>query len=128
MAERTDRFSSWRVANAFGSILSSDRNKDETHCRKKEWLMHAVQVLAHNDKIEILFSAISEISTDLRKEAFEVFLSCNAEYDWFAKLPLDPDHWGGMEAAIIPDLQNRNFSEKSRFSGPNSASKFPITL
>ena len=107
VAERTDRFSSWRVANAFGSILSSDRNKDEIHCRKKEWLMHAVQVLAHNDKIEILFSAISEISTDLRKEAFEVFLSCNAEYDWFAKLPLDPDHWGGMEAAIIPDLQNR---------------------
>ena len=87
--------------------MSSDRNKDEIYCRKKEWLMHAVQVLAHNDKIETLFSAITEISTDLRKEAFEVFLSFNTEYEWFAKLPLDPDYWGGMEAEIITDLQNR---------------------
>ena len=107
VAENTGYFSSWRVANAFASILSLDKNMDETYRRKKEWLMHAVQVLAHDDKIVILFAAITKISTDLRKEAFEVFLSCNDDYEWFVKLPLDPDYWGGMEGTIIPDLQSR---------------------
>ncbi len=107
VAESTDRFSSWRIADAFRSILSSNGNKDELYHRKKEWLMHAVRMLSYDDKIEILFSAITEISTELRKEAFEVFLSCNTEYEWFAKLPLDPSHWGGMEAAIISDLQDK---------------------
>ena len=103
----SDYIYGWWIEEAFGEILSHQQGDNEMIERQEEWVTHTVNKYIDSPNIVILFKALSGTSQNLRKRAFQEFLSLNDNYEDFANLPLEPDHFGGMEDEIVSDLNCR---------------------
>ena len=109
LTERKDYLSEWRLSEAFRVIMSYDidGSRNESFSRQEQWILHTIEEYAQSEKIVVLFSAICEMNTELRRKAFNKFLQNNSDYEIFNQLTLDASHWGGYEDEIIPQMQER---------------------
>ena len=88
-------------------ILNTDISEPMFSQRQDAWLKSAIQQHYNNsEKIRFLFSAISESSSTRKREALELFLTLNPDYEVFSSLDLEPSHWGGS-GSMIPCMQER---------------------
>ena len=90
-------------------MMSNDTGglQNELASRQEQWILHTIEEYAQSEKIVVLFSAICEMNTELRRKAFNIFLQNNSDYEMFNRLTLDASHWGGCEDEIIPQMQQR---------------------
>lgn len=91
----------------FALILSHGKDNEIIKKRQETWILHIVEEHAKNESVVIIFKALSEADTVLRRKAILTFLRINNDYELFEKIPLDPSHWGGSVDEIIPQLTRR---------------------
>ncbi|HEL5755222.1 TPA: hypothetical protein UOP39_003135, partial [Clostridioides difficile] len=70
------------------------------------WLKHIIFDNCKNEKIISIFSLISELRADIRRECIIYFIQLNKDYDIFNRLELEPNHWGGT-GSMIPYMEQR---------------------
>lgn len=99
--------SEWRLADLFKSILSHGKENETIKSRQETWIMHIIEENANSESVIVIFEALLEADTNLRKKALLSFLSKNSDYELFRLIPLDPSHWGGNVDEIIPQLTER---------------------
>ena len=99
--------SEWRLADLFKSILSHGKENETIKSRQETWIMHIIEENANSESVIVIFEALLEADTNLRKKALLSFLSKNSDYELFRLIPLDPSHWGGNVDEIIPKLTER---------------------
>lgn len=106
-ANSEEYISEWRLAEMFALILSHGKDNEIIKKRQETWILHIVEEHAKNESVVIIFKALSEADTVLRRKAILTFLRINNDYELFEKIPLDPSHWGGSVDEIIPQLTRR---------------------
>ena len=109
LTECKDYLSEWKLSDAFRVMMSNNTDglQNELANRQEQWILHTVEEYAQSEKVIVLFSAICEVNTELRRKAFNIFLQNNSDYEMFNRLTLDASHWGGYEDEIIPQMQER---------------------
>ena len=78
-------------------------NKDQHDLLEKQdsWIRHCIQMFNKDTiKMYCLFSVISQLSNDRKKEHVLLFLENNDSFDDFKNLPLTPTHWGCSGSAV----------------------------
>ena len=96
----------WQLNNAFRQLLSHDMNDEKIKVRQQEWVKHIIKDNYDNEYIIDIFSIIVDLSEELRREAFVLFISYNQDFDIFKQLQIEPDHWGGF-GSMVPIMQKR---------------------
>lgn len=107
LANSETYISEWRLADLFKSILSHGKENEIIKSRQETWIMHIIEENANSESVIVIFEALLEADTNLRKKALLSFLSKNSDYELFRLIPLDPSHWGGNVDEIIPQLTER---------------------
>lgn len=88
-------------------MLENDRKCQENTSKQDLWISHVIERYSYDgNRMYILFSAISELPCERRKNAVVKFLSLNADPDIFEKLPLEPFSWGAS-GSLIPYMQQQ---------------------
>lgn len=81
-------------------ILIPDIEK-ELSIRRNEWIRHYIKENCFNiHKMEYLFSALADLSIDLRKAFLKLFITCNNDYEIFKALPLIPTSYSWSGSAV----------------------------
>lgn len=96
----------WQISSRFGEMLQYSGNDELVKNRQEEWIIHQVKLNAHSDSIYVIFSMISELNEDIRRSAFEEFLSNNENYEAFKQLPLTPNCYNGTNS-LVPAYQRQ---------------------
>lgn len=97
----------WQSKSKFKNLLVYEQKKVIINERKDEWVLKTVERY-NNDykKMIVLFEALSELGTDIRKKALAMFVQNNKDYENFTKLSLELNHWGGF-GSMVPCMQER---------------------
>lgn len=109
ITESKDYLSEWSLSNAFRMMMSCDTgdSRSELVGRHEQWILHTIEENAKSERVVLIFSAICEMNTELKRKAFKMFLQKNSDYEMFKRLTLDAFHWGGNVDEIVPQLQER---------------------
>lgn len=107
VCEIYDPIYDWRLAQAFSVLLSHNQDDYEIMQRQEAWIEHVVTDYAQNEKIKVVFAALSEMDSKTRMSALSAFLRKNEDYEVFINLTFESPIWGGIEEEIIPQLKAR---------------------
>lgn len=104
--DKVDDIFKWRVESFFKNILLHE-GKDQNKINNQiNWLKHIISDNCKDEKVITIFEFISELTPDIRKECIAHFIDLNKDYEFFKKLQLEPNHWGGT-GSMIPYMQER---------------------
>lgn len=98
---------SWRMRHGCTNLLIYEQGKEVRNERKDQWIIHAIE--SHNQdekKMVTLFEIIAELNENIRRQAIALFIQANKDYELFARLPLEPNHWGGT-GSMLPCMHGR---------------------
>lgn len=96
-----------RFADAYKEILRRDKDDPITAEHQYNWILHAVDQWAMDEKIKCLFVAISQTDESLRRSAVQEFLQRNTNVATFAELQLDSRSKFGSTDKYCSDMQLR---------------------
>lgn len=83
------------------AILLPVENKQNLLERQDEWIQQAIQLFSNDGtKMYCLFSVISKLEIDRKKEYVLLFLENNQSSEDFERIPLTPISWGWTGSAI----------------------------
>ena len=83
------------------SILLPDQNERNFLGRQDEWIRQCIQLFSTDvTKMRCLFSVISKMKIDRKKEYIWLFLENNPLFENFAKIPLTPISWSWSGSAV----------------------------
>lgn len=109
--EQADDLYKRKLNTLFGNILLQKENERNKANNQICWLKHIISDNCKDEKIVVIFGFISELSPDVRKECIVQFIQLNRDYEFFKRLELEPNHWGGM-GSMVPYMEERvNFYE-----------------
>lgn len=96
------QFPSIFVPSYLKAILSQRKDAPELlHERQGEWIKHCIQTFFSNkQKMDCIFSVISELSDDRKHEYVGEFLKHNKSVEDFMRIPLTPTSYTFSESAI----------------------------
>ena len=78
----------FRTESGLKHLFIHKKGYDKMAKRQDEWIIHAVNRYAFDEKIYPLFSIISNLGINLRKEALIKFIEVNSDYSIFEKLQI----------------------------------------
>ena len=83
------------------SILLPNKDQHDLLEKQDQWIRHCIKTFNKDrTKMYCLFSVISQLSKERKKEYLLLFLESNNSFDDFEKLPLTPTHWGWSGSAV----------------------------
>ena len=83
------------------SLLLPVNDKPNLLNRQDEWIRHCIETFFdHENKMCCLFSVISKLDIDRKKEYIWLFLENNSSFEDFKRIPLTPTSWGYSGSAI----------------------------
>ncbi|MFR3728555.1 ATP-binding protein [Lacrimispora sp.] len=83
------------------SLLLPVQNKQNLLKKQDEWIKHCIQMFsADTTKMRCLFSVISKLSIDRKKEYVWLFLENNQLFENFERIPLTPTSWSWSGSAV----------------------------
>ncbi|MFL8709517.1 hypothetical protein Q3304_02060 [Clostridioides sp. GD02377] len=104
--EKSSDIYKWNLKSFFTSILACEEKEQVKANNQISWLKHIIFDNCKNEKIISIFSLISELRADIRRECIIYFIQLNKDYDIFNRLELEPNHWGGT-GSMIPYMEQR---------------------
>lgn len=90
----------WNTHRVLEAILMCANEDASIRTKQFPWLQHIIIDNLFSDLIEVIFDAVRELDEELRRFAIKIFLENNSDFEWFAKLPLVPNHWSGGDSFV----------------------------
>lgn len=91
LVDDSDPYAYFNIRELFSCIVKSKDKQSELLSQQDKWIRHYIEThYAHNEKMNGLFLAISELSVERRIDYIKLYLSFNQEFDDFKQLPLFP--------------------------------------
>jgi len=96
------QFPELRVSLYLETVLSSRKDSQEMLSRRQdEWIKHCIRIYSSDElKMRCLFSLISKLSNDRKREYMELFLKHNRAFEAFKRIPLTPTSYMVEGSAI----------------------------
>lgn len=95
------RFSKISVPYFLESLLLPTQNKQNLLGRQDEWIRQCIQFFSNDEtKMYCLFSVISKLEIERKKEYILLFLENNPLFEDFKRIPLTPTSWSWSGSAV----------------------------
>ena len=83
------------------SLLLPTQNKQNLLGRQDEWIRQCIQLFSNDEtKMYCLFSVISKLEIERKKEYILLFLENNPLFEDFKRIPLIPTSWSWSGSAV----------------------------
>lgn len=98
---RNCRFSKMSVPCFLESLLLPNQNEQDLLGKQDEWIRQCIQLFSNDEtKMYCLFSVISELGMERKKEYILLFLENNSLFEDFERIPLTPTSWSWSGSAV----------------------------
>lgn len=95
------RFSKMSVPYFLESLLLPTQNEQNLLGRQDEWIRQCIQLFSNDEtKMYCLFSVISKLEIERKKEYILLFLENNSLFEDFKRIPLTPTSWSCSGSAV----------------------------
>ena len=95
------RFPRMSVPYFLESLLLPTQNKQNLLGRQDEWIRQCIQLFSNDEtKMYCLFSVISKLEIERKKEYILLFLENNPLFEDFKRIPLIPTSWSWSGSAV----------------------------
>jgi DNA polymerase III delta prime subunit len=92
---------------SFFLMREGDKENNTIELRQSDFLSNVIKERCFDKEfMDYVFSLISELAPDRRKQFISTFLSNNQNIEDFKRLSIEPNHWSYM-GSMVPVLQNR---------------------
>lgn len=89
------------VPHFLESVFLPVQDKQDLLKKQDEWIKHCIQLYSTDiTKMRCLFSVVSKLSIDRKREYFCLFLQNNESFEDFEKIPLTPTLWSWSGSAV----------------------------
>lgn len=95
------QFSKMSVPYFLESLLLPTQNERNLLGRQDEWIRQCIQLFSNDEtKMYCLFSVISKLEIERKKEYILLFLENNSLFEDFQRIPLTPTSWSWSGSAV----------------------------
>ena len=95
------QFSKMSVPYFLESLLLPTQNEQNLLRRQDEWIRQCIQLFSNDEtKMYCLFSVISKLEIERKKEYILLFLENNSLFEDFQRIPLTPTSWSWSGSAV----------------------------
>lgn len=95
------QFSKMSVPYFLESLLLPTQNEQNLLGRQDEWIRQCIQLFSNDEtKMYCLFSVISKLEIERKKEYILLFLENNSLFEDFQRIPLTPTSWSWSGSAV----------------------------